>query len=81
MRLDNSLAYRRPRAAGRLSPAAVQALNQVYGEHVPALRAHEAEARKLELRLAELVNQAYQLTPAEIELLWKTAPPRMPVAR
>ena len=75
------VAHRRPRAAGRLSPAAVQALNQVYGEHVPALRTHEAEARQLEQRLADLVNQAYQLTPAEIELLWKTAPPRMPVTR
>ena len=75
------MAHRRPRAAGRLSPAAVQTLNQVYGEHVPLLRTHEAEARKLELRLADLVNQAYQLTPAEIELLWKTAPPRMSVAR
>lgn len=60
---------------------AVQARNQVYGEHVPLLRTHEAEARKLEQRLAELVNQAYQLTPAEIELLWKTAPSRMPITR
>ena len=63
------------------APWAVQALNQVYGEHIPPLRSHEAEARKREQRLADLVNQAYQLTPAEIELLWKTAPPRMPVAR
>jgi hypothetical protein len=24
-------------------------------------------------------NQAYGLTPAEIELMWQTAPPRMPI--
>jgi hypothetical protein len=29
--------------------------------------------------LNDLINQAYGLTPAEIELLWKTAPPRMPI--
>jgi hypothetical protein len=26
-------------------------------------------------------NAAYQLTPEEVELLWKTAPPRMPNAK
>jgi hypothetical protein len=39
------------------------------------------EAQQLERRLAELVNAAYGLTPAEVELLWRTAPPRMPVGR
>ena len=29
--------------------------------------------------LSDLVNQAYALTPAEIDLMWKTAPPRMPI--
>jgi hypothetical protein len=31
--------------------------------------------------LGDLVNQAYGLTPAEIVLMWQTAPPRMPTAR
>ncbi len=36
----------------------------------------------MEKRLAELVNRAYGLTPRfEVELLWATAPPRMPVGR
>lgn len=39
------------------------------------------EALALEQRLAELVNLAYGLTPEEIEVLWRTAPPRMPVGR
>jgi hypothetical protein len=39
-----------------------------------------AETLTLERTLSDLVNQAYALTPAEIELLWKTAPPRMPIS-
>ena len=37
-----------------------------------------AEALTLECTLSDLVNQAYALTPAEIALMWKTVPPRMP---
>jgi hypothetical protein len=43
--------------------------------------ARAAETLRLEHALSKLVNQAYSLTPAEIELMWKTAPPRMPVPR
>ena len=32
----------------------------------------------LERTLSHLVNRAYGLTPAEIALMWQTAPPRMP---
>jgi hypothetical protein len=71
----------RPRSAGRLTPAAVRDLRAAYAEHLPPLRANEAEARRLEARLAELVYAAYGLTPAEIDLLWRTAPPRMPGER
>src|ERR1019366_4376492 len=35
--------------------------------------------RTLEPALSDLVSQAYALTPAEIELIWQTAPPRMPI--
>jgi len=34
----------------------------------------------LEREISDLVNAAYGLTPAEIALLWQTAPPRMPIA-
>ena len=34
---------------------------------------------KLERTLSDLANQAYGLTPAEIDLMWKTAPPRIPI--
>ena len=70
---------RRPKAAGRLSPAALQELRKAYAEHAPPVQARRAEALQLEPRLADLVNQAYGLTPEEVELLWATAPPRMPL--
>jgi hypothetical protein len=31
----------------------------------------------LDRTLSDLVNQAYGLIPAEFELIWKTAPPRL----
>jgi hypothetical protein len=34
---------------------------------------------QLECALSDLVNQAYALTPAEVDLMWKTVPPRMPI--
>jgi hypothetical protein len=70
---------RRPKQEARLSPAAVGELTRVYRQYVPLLRAGAAETARLEGRLAELVNTAYGLTPDEVELLWRTAPPRMPV--
>ena len=44
----------------------------------PAL-ALPAETLKLERTPSDLVNQAYALTPAEIDLMWQTALPRMPI--
>lgn len=44
------------------------------------IRTLAAESLTLERELAGLVNAAYGLTPAEVELLWATAPPRMPIA-
>ena len=42
-------------------------------------RALAAETLKLERTQSDLVNEAYALTPAEIELMWQTVPPRMPI--
>ncbi|WP_423226246.1 Eco57I restriction-modification methylase domain-containing protein [Candidatus Amarolinea aalborgensis] len=72
---------RRPKGESRLSPAAVGELTRVYRQYVPPPRAGAAESVRLESRLAELVNTAYGLTPDEVALLWRTAPPRMPVSR
>ena len=54
-------------------------MREEYTCTIEPARALAAETLKLERTLSDLVNQAYALTPAEIELLWKTAPPRMPI--
>jgi hypothetical protein len=72
---------RRPKSAGKLTLAALRALRDGYAEQAAPVQQRQAEALRLERRLADLVNQAYGLTPEEIELLWRTAPPRMPVGR
>ena len=70
---------RRPRAAGRLSPAALRDLRETFTQSAPQLRTLVTEAQGHERRSAELVNAAYGLTPADVDLLWRTAPPRMPL--
>jgi TaqI-like C-terminal specificity domain/Eco57I restriction-modification methylase len=64
-----------------LSAAGLQALRQEYSTTIEPARTLAAEALQLECRINDLVNQAYGLTPEEIDLMWKTAPPRMPIAR
>jgi very-short-patch-repair endonuclease len=72
---------RRPRSAGTLSPSGLRALRDGYAEQAHPVQERQTEARTLERRLSDLVNAAYGLTPEDIELLWRTAPPRMPVGR
>jgi len=62
-----------------LTAAGVHALRDEYTRSIEPARALAAEALKLELTLSDLVNQAYGLIPAEINLMWQTAPPRMPI--
>ena len=50
-----------------------------YPRSIEPARALAAEILTLERTLSDLVNQAYVLTPAEIALMWQTAPPRMPI--
>ncbi len=72
---------RRPKAAGRIEPADLEYLREIHDAHAAPIRERRARARAMERRLADLVNRAYGLTPEEVELLWATAPPRMPVGR
>jgi hypothetical protein len=45
------------------------------------IRAREpaADIVARERKLSDLVNAAYGLTPEEVALMWRTAPPRMPL--
>ncbi len=62
-----------------LTAAGLHALRDEYIRTIEPSRALAAETLTLERALGDLVNQAYALTPAEIELMWQTAPPRMPI--
>jgi len=56
-------------------------LRALYDENAVPIQARRQQALAMERRLAELVNRAYGLTADEVDLLWSTAPPRMPVGR
>lgn len=71
------------KARGRkgLSSPTVKPLREEYARTIEPARRLAAEAAGLELRLHDLVNEAYGLTPEEVRLMWDTAPPRMPIPR
>ncbi|MEC4806509.1 MAG: Eco57I restriction-modification methylase domain-containing protein [Jaaginema sp. PMC 1079.18] len=71
---------RRPKNAD-FSPKRLKEIRAAYNDYAPAMQARQAEALQLEQQLSDLVNQAYGLTPEEIDLMWRTAPPRMPINR
>jgi len=62
-----------------LTAAEVQGLREKYTRSIEPARVLAAGTLKLEGMLSDLVNEAYDLTPAEIDLMWKTAPPRTPI--
>ena len=71
------------KARGRSKPLSVADVKRLKAEHaasVVPLQTLATEAHTLETRVSDLVNAAYGLTPEEVELLWATAPPRMPLA-
>ena len=70
---------RRPRSAGKLTPAGLKALRAGYLEQATPVQQQRSAASAIERRLSDLVNTAYGLSPADCELLWRSAPPRMPV--
>ncbi|GAA4459095.1 hypothetical protein GCM10023156_38180 [Novipirellula rosea] len=62
-----------------ITPAGLKALRDGFNEtSLPASKLRQ-QAKQLEWQLALLVNQAFGLTVEEESLLWKTAPPRMPI--
>lgn len=64
-----------------LSVAALRSLRDEYTRTIEPARIQAAEALKLERQISDLVNEAYGLTPDEVALMWKTAPPRMPTPK
>ena len=63
-----------------LTAASLAVLREEYTRSIDPARALAAETLQLERTLSDLINQAYGLTPEEVQLMWDTAPPRMPFA-
>ncbi|WP_291847491.1 Eco57I restriction-modification methylase domain-containing protein [Bradyrhizobium sp.] len=51
-----------------------------YAEAIVPLQNRRADVFRVENELSHLVNSAYGLTPDEVQLMWHTAPPRMPTS-
>lgn len=71
------------RARGRRNPLSAAGLRNLREEHarsIAPMAEQLQEAARLEREISDRVCQAYGLTEDEIELLWRTAPPRMPTA-
>ena len=62
---------------GKKQPLTPASLAALCTEHTRTLA---TEVLQLERQLSDLVNDAYGLTPEEVNLMWATAPPRMPSA-
>jgi len=62
-----------------LTAAGLQALRDEYTRTIASAPALAAETSTLERTLSDLVNQAHALTPAEIALIWQSAPARIPL--
>ena len=69
---------RRPKGAPRLTPKTIADLTQTHRHYAEPAHTRAVRVRALERELSDLVNRAYRLTEEDIDLLWRTAPPRMP---
>src|SRR5262249_3765416 len=68
---------------GKKKPLTVAEMKRLKDEHAASivpLQALERKAAGLERQVSDLVNEAFELTPEDVRLMWETAPPRMPLA-
>ena len=66
-----------PRSRG-LTAADVAELKREHAVTIAPAQLMRAEIFSIERKLADLVNSAYGLTSEDVQLMWRTAPPRMP---
>jgi hypothetical protein len=62
----------------KLTAAEIAELKREHAKTVEPLRKARMEIFAIERELSELVNVEYGLTREDVDLMWKTAPPRMP---
>lgn len=63
-----------------LTPTQLRQLRDAFAESTEPARAARNELMAHERKLAAMVERAYGLTDEEVALMWRTAPPRMPLA-
>lgn len=68
-----------PKRAG-ITPTRLAQLRSAFADTAEPARAARAAALADERALSDIVNRAYGLTPEDIALMWRTAPPRMPLS-
>lgn len=66
-----------PKRSG-ITPSRLAQLRAAFADTAESARAARATSQSDERTLSDIVNRAYGLTPADIALMWRTAPPRMP---
>jgi hypothetical protein len=76
---DFTQALRKARKTRPFNAARLAAVQESYHELVWPGRGMLQELARLEHELSDLVNRAYGLTDEEVALMWRTAPPRMPI--
>ena len=76
---DDFVAEVRKFRKARLSPGDLSALRSGHAEWSVSAAPLIANAAKRERKVSDLVNEAYGLTANDIEMMWRTAPPRMPI--
>jgi hypothetical protein len=64
----------------KLTAAEIAELKREHGATIEPARQARSEILALERKLSDLVNEAYGLTSTEVDLMWRTAPPRMPLS-
>lgn len=62
----------------KLTSSEIAELKREHAATIEPARQARAQIFALERQLSDLVNEAYGLTPEEVDLMWRTAPPRMP---
>ena len=62
----------------KMTASELTELRREHATTVEPARLTRSEIFATERKLSEVVNEAYGLTPKEVDLMWRTAPPRMP---
>jgi hypothetical protein len=63
----------------KFSAAEIARLKQEHTDTLVPAQEVTAQVLAIERKLSDLVNAAYGLTPEDVALMWRTAPPRMPL--